>query len=138
MWTKNIFSICICLFCTTWVAAQSDKELTWNVEVNTIKDSHYLLKHQMGDSLFQSIEGRQVKRTNRIIKSKRAALKKGKKVFTAEFGDAYEIEGRRFLVHFIKGYWIVKALLPEGFSGGTLVTVFDSESGKELYTLVWK
>ena len=77
----------------------------------------------MTDSLYQTIDGRRVKR---------------KQVLGKEFGEEYFVDDRRFLVHHVNGYWIVKAMLPKGFSGGTLVTIIDSESGITYKSLVWK
>lgn len=103
-----------------------------------IKDSRSILKSQMTDSLYQAMDGRKVKRSDRIIKTNRAATELGKSVFLKKYGKDYGVEGRDYTIHLISGFWIVKGLLPRGFTGGTLVAVFDSESGELFYTLVWK
>ena len=118
--------------------AQAEKGLNGNVEVNTIEDSHYFLRNHMSDSLYQSIDGRYVKKSNRAIKTEKGAIELGKLVFFKEFGENYNSKERQYLVHHIKGFWIVKGMLPIGYTGGTLVTVIDSESGKLFYTQVWK
>ena len=138
MKNKNLITLCILCLSTLLSCAQSDKGLNWNAEVNTIEDSHFFLRNQMNDSLYQATEGRHVKRSNRFIKTKKEAIELGKSVFLKEFGKDYDLDERRYMVHLIKGFWIVKGLLPLGFTGGTLVTVIDSESGELSYTLVWK
>ena len=137
---KNKILITLCIFGSTTLmsSAQADKELSWNVEVNTIEDSQYLLKDQLNDSLYKATEGRHVKRSNRIIKTKKKAIILAKQALLNEFGKEHYIEEKKFKVHFVRGYWIVKGMLPRGFVGGTLVAVFDSESGELFKTLVWK
>ena len=136
MKNKNLFTLSILCLCTLVSCTQADKGLNWNVEVNTIEDSHYLLRNQMNDSLYQATEGRHVKRSNRLIKTKKEAIESGKSVFLKEL--LYDLGERRYLTHLIKGYWIVKGMLPLEFTGGTLVTVIDSENGEVCCTQVWK
>jgi len=138
MQNKKFITLYILCLSTLMSCAHADKGLTWNAEVNTIEDSHYFLRSQMNDSLYQAMEGRHVKRSNRVIKTKKEAIELGKSVFLKEFSKDDTVEERRYMVHLIKGFWIVKGLLPHGFTGGTLVTVIDSESGELFYTQVWK
>ena len=118
--------------------AKTNKELTWDAEVHTIADSRYLLKHEVKDSLYQAIEGRRVKRGKRIIETKKEAINLAKPAFLEELGTDYNIEERRYIVHLVNGFWIVKGLQPRGYTGGTLVAIIDSESGQFLTTLYWK
>lgn len=92
----------------------------------------------MTDSLFQATEGRRVKRSDRVIKNRREVKAPAKQVFLEKYDKDYGVEGRNYTIHFINGFWIVKGLLPRGFTGGTLVAIFDSESGELFSTLVWK
>jgi hypothetical protein len=92
----------------------------------------------MNDSLFQAMDRRHVKRRNRVIKTKKEAIKLAKPVFSNEFGKDYNIEERLYTVHHMNGFWIVRGHLPNGYTGGTLVAVIDSESGKPFCTLIWK
>ena len=102
-----------------------------------IKDSRSILKHEMSDSLFQITEGRKVKRSDRVIKKRKEVKELAKPVFLEKYED-YGVEGRGYTIHLINGFWIVKGLLPRGLAGGTLVAVFDAESGKLYSSLVWK
>jgi len=123
----------------TVVGKRSYKKVTGlngNVEVGTIEDSHYLLRSQMGDSLYQAMQGRIVKSADRLIKTEEEAIESGKSVFSKKLPN--DLDARRYLAHYINGYWIVKGLLPAGFMGGTLVTVIDSKSGEPAHTQVWK
>lgn len=138
MQNKKLIILCILCLSALMSWAQASKELTSDVEVNTIEDSNYILYHQMGDSLYQAIEERHVNSSNRLIKTEKEALELGKQVFLKEFGKNYNLESRRYMVHHIKGYWIVKGLQPHGYTGGTLVAVFDSESGQLFCSLYWK
>lgn len=138
MQAKKLLTLCVFCLSALLSCAQADKEWSWNVETNTIEDSQYLLQSQMNDSLYKSIVGRDVKLKDRIIKTEKEALDLGKSIFLKEFDSGWHEPDRRYLVHFIKGYWIVKGLLPEGMTGGTLVTVIDSESGNHYYSQVWK
>ena len=103
-----------------------------------IKDSRSILKHQMSDSLYQVMDRRKVKRSDRLIKTRKGATFLAKQALQKVYGKDYEVVGREYTIHHINGFWIVKGLLPRGFSGGTLVAVFDSESGELFDTLVWK
>ena len=138
MQIKSLYTLCILCLSVLMSCAQAEKGLNGNVEVNTIEDSHYFLRNHMSDSLYQSIDGRQVKKSNRAIKTKKEVIELGESVFFKEFGENYNSEERRYMVNLIKGFWIVKGMLPVGHSGGTLVTVIDSESGELFYTQVWK
>jgi len=138
MQIKSLYTLCILCLSVLMSCAQAEKGLNGNVEVNTIEDSHYFLRNQMSDSLYQAIDGRHVKKSNRVIKTEKEAIELGKSFFFKEFGENYNSEERRYMVNLIKGFWIVKGMLPVGHSGGTLVTVIDSESGELFYTQVWK
>lgn len=102
------------------------------------KDNHAILKDQMSDSLIQSIQDRHVPRSNRVIRSKKEALEFAKTVFQKKYGHEDDIEARIFTTHLVKGYWIVRGLLPRGFNGGTLVSVIDSETGELFCTFIWR
>ena len=115
-----------------------NKELSWNVEVDTIEDSQWLLKDQMPDSLYTSIQGRKVKQRQRQIKNEKEAIEIGRSIFAESFGSEYHYDERRYLAHLAHGYWVIKGLQPKGFMGGTLVTVVDSQTGEIFKTLVWK
>ena len=138
MENKNLIILCLLSLSTILSCKHTEKGLNWNVEVNTIEDSHYFLRTQMSDSLYNATKGRHVKKSNRIVKTKREVIDLGKSVFFKEFSNDDSIADRRYVVHFINGFWIVKGLLPHGFTGGTLVTAIDSESGEFFYTQVWK
>ncbi len=99
-------------------------------------DSRALLQYQLGDSLYQTIDGRQVKRRDRRVRTKKDALQLGMPALIKEYGKE-DAEGRNYDVHLIHGYWIVRGILPPGFTGGMLVAVIDAESGDLLHTLVW-
>ncbi|MDF1698090.1 MAG: NTF2 fold immunity protein [Saprospiraceae bacterium] len=92
----------------------------------------------MSDSLYQAIEGRNVKIKNRLIKTEKEAIAVGKSIFHKEFGEDYMDDDRRYIVLHIKGYWIVKGLQAVGYTGGTLVTVIDSKNGDIQFTKIWK
>ena len=102
------------------------------------EDNRAILKYQMSDSLFQAIEGRHVKRSNRVIKTKKEAIKIAKRVFLKEYGKEYNVEGRIYVSHLVNGFWIARGMFPKGYTGGTLVAVFDSENGELFCTLIWK
>tara|TARA_B100000795_G_C22519833_1_gene330958 strand:+ start:307 stop:525 length:219 start_codon:yes stop_codon:yes gene_type:complete len=61
-----------------------------------------------------------------LSKQKKRPLNSGNHFFFKEFGENYNSEERRYIVHLIKGFWIVKGILPVGYTGGTLVPVIDS------------
>ena len=102
------------------------------------EDNHAILKHQMKDSLFQTIEGRHVKRSDRIVKTKKEAIEIAKRVFWKEYGKDFSIDERIYLSHLVNGFWIARGMLPKGYTGGTLVAIIDSESGELFSTLIWK
>jgi hypothetical protein len=101
-------------------------------------DNRALLEDQLNDSLLQLTEGRKVKRSNRVIKTKKEALELATTVFLKEYGEDDNVEERIFTIHLLNGFWIVRGLLPHGFNGGTLVAIIDSQSGELLSTLVWR
>jgi hypothetical protein len=101
------------------------------------EDNHPILKSQMSDSLYQATQGRTVKRSDRIVKTKSAAFEIAKPAFL-KIEDKEFVEGRLYAFHLVNGFWIVKGMLREGFTGGTLVEIIDAESGELLHTLVWK
>ena len=112
MQNRILCTLCLFFFISSSTCSKTNKELTWNAEVNTIKDSQYLLKHQLSDSLYQAISDRRIKRSDRVIKTEKEAIEFAVPFFSKEFGEDYEIEERRFLGHLIKGFWIVKGLQP--------------------------
>ena len=103
-----------------------------------IEDSHSILESQMPASQYQAIEGRHVKIGSRVIKTERDAIELAKPIFLEKFGNDHGLGGRHHTGHLIHGFWVVKGLLPRGFSGGTQVAVLDSESGDLYCTLIWK
>lgn len=118
--------------------AKREQELKWNAELETLDDSRYLLKNQMPDSLYQTIQGRRVKMGKRLIKTEDDAIALGKEIFWKDFGKDYHPQDRRYMAHLVNGFWVIKGLQPIGFTGGALVAVVDSENGDKLYSLVWK
>jgi len=144
--------VLLCLVSCTSTSEDSHElekspELRESLELTTIEleqlhlgeeDSHSILKNQMDDSLYQAVEGRHVETSNRVIKTKSESIELAKPVFLESYGKDYGIEERQYTSHLIHGFWVVKGLLPRGYTGGTLVAVFDSESGDLFSTLVWK
>ncbi|MCR9287434.1 MAG: YbbC/YhhH family protein [Bacteroidetes bacterium] len=101
------------------------------------KDNHSILKSEMSDSLYQATAERNVKRSNRVVKTKRAAYEFAKPAFLKIEGKE-SVEGRLYAFYLVNGFWIVKGMLPEGFTGGTVVAVIDSESGELISTVSWR
>ncbi|MBT8231527.1 MAG: hypothetical protein HKO66_16780 [Saprospiraceae bacterium] len=132
-----LLPLATCLFILI-SCAPKESEIIWDAELETMADSRYLLKNQLDSSIYYSLGNRYVKRSKRAIKTKKEALNYGKKIFWRDFGKEYNIEDRRFKVHLVKGYWIVKGLLPIGYSGGALIAIVDSETGKLTKSLIWK
>ena len=111
---------------------------TVTVDYSYEEDNIAILKDQMTDSLYLAMEGREVKKSERVVKTEKEAIKLAKPVLLKVLGDNYNVEDRIYTVHLLNGYWIVRGHLPDGFSGGTLVSVIDSESGDSNYTFVWR
>lgn len=101
-------------------------------------DNHAILQSQLSDSLYQATEGRRLSRKNRSLKTKTAAFELAKPAFLEAVGDTEDISGRRYAVDLVNGFWIVKGILPDGYTGGTLVAIMDAASGERLFTLIWK
>ncbi len=101
-------------------------------------DNHAILKQQMSDSLFQAMEGRQVKRSKRVVKTKREAIEIAKQVFWKEYNKGYNLDERIYMSQLVNGFWVTRGMLPRGSTGGGLVAIIDAESGELFSTLVWK
>lgn len=101
-------------------------------------DNLPILKSTMSDSLYNATEGRHVNKKNRAIKTKIEAFELAKPAFIEKVGYNENILDRLYAIDLVHGFWIVKGMLPRGYTGGTLVAVIDSESGVLLYSFIWK
>ena len=125
-----LFLICV-LSCTSLIKNVAGQD-------SIKEDSYKILKSQMNDSLFQAMEGRYVKRSNRVIKSKKEAIELAKTAFWKEYGKDNMINERKYTSHLMNGFWIVRGLLPRPYTGGTIVAILDAENGEHFSSLVWK
>jgi len=101
------------------------------------KDNQLILKNHMSDSLYQTTLGRQIKRSNRLVKTEEDAFQIARLAFL-KHEDLEYVKGRLYAFYLLNGFWIVKGMLPSGYTGGTLVAVIDSESGELIFSLIWR
>lgn len=89
-----------------------------------------LLQQVMSEAEFDLIEGQEIGLDKQKVNTADKAFELGLAQFTADFGSDDSVHSRRFTTDYLFGYWVVKGLLPEGFTGGRLVVVIDAATGE--------
>ena len=102
------------------------------------EDNHRILKSHLSDSLYRATAGRRVKRNSRAVKTESTAFALAKPAFVETAGYNEDILDRLYAINLANGFWIVKGMLPPGYTGGTLVAIIDSKSGELLHAFIWK
>ena len=81
------------------------------------EDNHAILKQQMSDSLFHAMEGRHVKRSNRLIKTEKEVIEIARQAFLKEYGEDYALEDRIYMSHLLNGFWVARGMLGDSQEG---------------------
>ena len=102
------------------------------------EDNVPILKDALSEAAFQANEDELVSEPSLHIKEDAQAFAAAQPFLEKEYGNNENILSREYAFYRINGYWIVKGLLPSGFTGSTLIAVVDARSGETIYTEIWR